>query len=57
MSIKWITALSMFWGAWCLLDAIRVSFGWGTPKDPRTMGMSILAGIPAWAWLIARYLL
>ncbi len=57
MIIKWITALSMLWGAWCLYGAIARGFGWTLKKDEAKAGGCILCGLPAWAWLIARYLL
>ncbi len=57
MIIKWITALSMLWGALCLYDFLRLEFGLGITKNTRASVHTLVAGIPAWAWLIARYLL
>lgn len=57
MTIKFITALSWLWGAWCLYGVVACGFGIIEPKDTAKSGMNMLAGLPAWAWLIARYLL
>lgn len=58
MAAKFWTALSILWGTWCLYGAIARGFGcWGLKRDDAKSGGCILIGLPAWAWLLARYVL
>ncbi len=57
MIIKWITALSMLWGALTMF-ALLVQFIPPIKEcDMKRAVGNLLLGLPAWAWLIARYLL
>jgi hypothetical protein len=56
MLLNFITAVAWLWGSICALGVIVMPIPTQTmPSNPKAAAEFLLLGLPAWAWLLARY--
>jgi hypothetical protein len=55
-ALKLVTALAWLWGSLMAVGTLNAAII-GTDKSSKDAARMVLNGFPAWAWLLARYLL
>lgn len=57
MLVKFLTALAWLWGAVAVVGTMVQLIPPISERNAKASVEAFLCGVPAWAWLIARYLL